>query len=194
MNKKAQAAMEFMMTYGWAILIILVVIGVISYLGVTSYNNYAPEKCELFPGLNCVDHVITQRNVLLVVKNNYGSDLNITFASDGCHNWMRHVIRRGETRNVLFVGCENNGDVDRKFYQRINMSYKVLDGIKEYKAEGYATGMLGSLTSAYLCTRAEETDLCEKLNDLDIPRVGPGEQGMTYSEMCWQEFELCNPN
>jgi hypothetical protein len=32
--KKSQAAMEFLMTYGWAILVVLVAIGVLAYFGV----------------------------------------------------------------------------------------------------------------------------------------------------------------
>jgi len=39
MGKRAQAAMEFLMTYGWAILVVLVAIGALAYVGVLS-----PEK------------------------------------------------------------------------------------------------------------------------------------------------------
>ena len=36
MHKKSQAAMEFLMTYGWAILVVLVAIGALAYFGVLS--------------------------------------------------------------------------------------------------------------------------------------------------------------
>ena len=48
MKKKAQAAMEFLMTYGWAILVVLVVIGALAYFGVLSPKKLLPDKC-LFP-------------------------------------------------------------------------------------------------------------------------------------------------
>jgi len=35
-GRKGQAAMEFLMTYGWAILVVLVVIGALAYFGVLS--------------------------------------------------------------------------------------------------------------------------------------------------------------
>ena len=34
--RKGQAAMEFLMTYGWAILVVLVVIGALAYFGILS--------------------------------------------------------------------------------------------------------------------------------------------------------------
>jgi hypothetical protein len=36
MNKKGQAALEFLMTYGWAILAAIIAIGILAYMGVFS--------------------------------------------------------------------------------------------------------------------------------------------------------------
>jgi len=36
--KKSQAAMEFLMTYGWAILVVLVALGALAYLAVLSFD------------------------------------------------------------------------------------------------------------------------------------------------------------
>jgi len=46
MFKRAQAAMEFLMTYGWAILVVLAAIGALAYFGVLSPGNLLPHKCE----------------------------------------------------------------------------------------------------------------------------------------------------
>ncbi|SRR3989344_4544684 len=40
MSKKGQAAMEFLMTYGWAILAAIIAIGVLAYFGVFSPGKY----------------------------------------------------------------------------------------------------------------------------------------------------------
>jgi len=49
---KAQSAMEYLMTYGWAILIIAVVLGALFELGVFNANNFAPKappgSCQVF--------------------------------------------------------------------------------------------------------------------------------------------------
>ena len=42
-QRRAQSAMEYLMTYGWAILIIAVVLGALFQLGVFNANNFAPK-------------------------------------------------------------------------------------------------------------------------------------------------------
>ena len=59
-HPKAQSAMEYLMTYGWAILVIAVVLGVLYSLGVFNPLNFAPKaqpgSCQVFrpngPGTN----------------------------------------------------------------------------------------------------------------------------------------------
>lgn len=55
-KRKSQAAMEFLLTYGWAILIVLVVISALVYYGVLDPTMLLPEKCILQLGpLACTD-------------------------------------------------------------------------------------------------------------------------------------------
>src|SRR3989338_7005007 len=42
--------MEFLMTYGWAILFVLVAIGALAYFGVLSPERFLPEKCVISTG------------------------------------------------------------------------------------------------------------------------------------------------
>ncbi len=53
MNRKGQAAMEFLMTYGWAILAAVIVIGVLAYFGVFSPSTYVPNQCVLSAPFGC---------------------------------------------------------------------------------------------------------------------------------------------
>ncbi len=52
MKSKLQSAMEYLMTYGWAILVIAVVLGVLYFLGIFSPSNFAPKatpgSCQVF--------------------------------------------------------------------------------------------------------------------------------------------------
>ncbi|MEK6835694.1 MAG: hypothetical protein AABX55_01610 [Nanoarchaeota archaeon] len=50
--KKAQAAMEFLMTYGWAILVILIVLSALFYLGV--FTPRVPNSCIATAPITCV--------------------------------------------------------------------------------------------------------------------------------------------
>ena len=54
-TRRGQAAMEFLMTYGWAILIMLVVIAVLFYLGVFTGGS-VPKRCILPAGFTCADY------------------------------------------------------------------------------------------------------------------------------------------
>ncbi len=82
MFRKAQAAMEFLMTYGWAILVVLVVIGALAYFGVLSPSMLMPEKCTFGTGISCVDYSIGMMMGMwsyheIVLQNGIGRDMKI---------------------------------------------------------------------------------------------------------------------
>lgn len=47
-NKKSQLALEFLMNYGWAILVVIVAIGALAYFGVLNPEKFKPEQDEDF--------------------------------------------------------------------------------------------------------------------------------------------------
>ena len=94
MFRKAQAAMEFLMTYGWALLAVLVVIGALAYLGILDVETILPERCTFPVPLNCQDHVVNDNSLQLVMLNGAGRGMNIrsmiaeseAFGQDGTGN------------------------------------------------------------------------------------------------------------
>jgi hypothetical protein len=50
---KGQAAVEFFMTYGWAILILIIVLGVLVSSGIFSPNYLVSEECSFGTNLKC---------------------------------------------------------------------------------------------------------------------------------------------
>jgi hypothetical protein len=82
-SKRGQAAMEFLMTYGWAILVVLVVIGALAYFGVLNPQQFLPTKCQLPVGLSCSDYVlsITPANNQLYLTNGLGTDIEIDYVN-----------------------------------------------------------------------------------------------------------------
>ena len=62
--KKAQAAMEFLMTYSWAILAVLIVIGALATFGVFEFENLLPERCVLGHPLKCEDHLVKKNSTV----------------------------------------------------------------------------------------------------------------------------------
>ncbi len=87
-NKKAQSAMEYLMTYGWAILIIAVVLGALFSLGVFSGNNILGTACIAASGYLCQNPVYLHTNgqIKLTVGQNTGSSwttANFVFVPQG---------------------------------------------------------------------------------------------------------------
>src|SRR3989338_6175333 len=85
-KKKAQAAMEFLMTYGWAILVVLVVIGALAYFGVLSPTKLLPDKCLFGPGIGtCTDYALTSgaasSTLELKLTNGLGETISVTAAT-----------------------------------------------------------------------------------------------------------------
>ena len=80
MFKKGQAAMEFLMTYGWAILVVLIAIGALAYFGVLNPSKFLPNSCTIAPGVACTEFKATNTNsnITLILSNGKGVDLNFT--------------------------------------------------------------------------------------------------------------------
>jgi len=78
MYKKAQAAMEFLMTYGWAILVVLVAVGALAYFGVLNPGRFLPSSCTIGPGLACGEFKVSSNgsnNVDIYVRNGLGKNI-----------------------------------------------------------------------------------------------------------------------
>ena len=129
MVKKGQAAMEFLMTYGWAILVVLVAIGALAYFGVLNPSRFLPRNCLLVPGLGCDDFKVTATEIQLFLRNGIGLDLEavVVDGPDTCTvptvaaDWDQATIFGGAT-GVTISGC-TNGDSGDRFKGRILVTY-----------------------------------------------------------------------
>lgn len=81
-QQKGQAAMEFLMTYGWAILVVLVVIGALAYFGILNPSSFLPKRCILGSGLSCADSQLkADRTFSIVIVNSLANPIQITAVS-----------------------------------------------------------------------------------------------------------------
>lgn len=85
-KKSGQVALEFLMTYGWAFLVILVVIGAFVYFDVFNSSRLISESCTFPAGISCVDQVAvaSSGNISLILRNGFGNsiivDRNVTMS------------------------------------------------------------------------------------------------------------------
>jgi len=125
--RKAQAAMEFLMTYGWAILVVLAAIAALAYFGVLSPERLLPEKCTIAPGIACVSSKVESTQTTLVLSNGLGRTITITSLSVGnCSGTFTQDMMSGSDFTFLITGCSNGVTKDR-FKGDITVGYTEKD-------------------------------------------------------------------
>jgi len=146
--KKAQAAMEFLMTYGWAILVVLLAIAALAYFGVLNPGKYLPSSCTLGAGLSCndfkvvgIDPVTGFGEVTLVITNGMGEDLSpftVTIAGD-CVGSATAVdgLVDGE-KDIVVIAC-TVPITGSKFKEDIVMTYEGESGLSHTKTGSIST-------------------------------------------------------
>ena len=127
LNKKSQAAMEFLMTYGWAILVVLAAIAALAYFGVLSPEKFLPEKCIIEPGLACIAHKVEPTKTTLVITNSKGSTIIVNSVTAGdCSTTFGKEMLSGTDYTFVVTGC-NNGISKEKFRGDITIAYTLKD-------------------------------------------------------------------
>ena len=127
-SNKAQAAMEFLMTYGWAILVVLAAIAALAYFGVLSPEKFLPEKCILQPVIACVSHKVEPTKVTLVISNGLGRTITVTSISVGvCSSTFTDQLSSGTDHTFVIGGSCSNGAAKEKFKADITMGYTEKD-------------------------------------------------------------------
>ncbi len=78
-RQKSQSALEYMMTYGWAILIIVIVAGVLYSLGIFNPSASSSQGANVgFSGFQVTQQCFTNQTLIVLITNQLGSAINIT--------------------------------------------------------------------------------------------------------------------
>jgi len=107
MRKKGQAAMEFLMTYGWAILAAIIVVGVLWYL-IGNPANLAGSKYTLSAPLvaNAFSFTANGSSVSIEIRNGAGTSIGITNVSlIGCGSNSTGFTWTDGSLNVVSIAC-----------------------------------------------------------------------------------------
>lgn len=140
-HKKAQAAMEFLMTYGWAILVVLAAIAALAYFGVLSPEKFLPEKCVLQPGIACVSHKVEPAKITLVISNGLGRTITINSIDvGGCSSTFAEAMLSGTDHTFVIGGTCSNGLAKEKYKGDITIGYTE----KDYNVTKTAYGNLNT--------------------------------------------------
>ena len=78
--RRGQAALEFLMTYGWALLMLLVIIAALTYFGVLRPKDLLPDRCLFGPEIECLAESFSSAGGIYTLKlrNNVGEVITVT--------------------------------------------------------------------------------------------------------------------
>lgn len=75
---RQQSAIEYLMTYGWAILVIVVVLAILFTLNIFNSGTFTPTSCEQHPGFLCSNLLLNTSGYLSVSVGRDGAQINAT--------------------------------------------------------------------------------------------------------------------
>lgn len=139
MNKRGQAALEFLMTYGWAILVVMVIIGALAYFGVLNPTMFVPERCSLGSGLSCDTFTVSPAAANIRVTNSLGRDITVTgfeaeYLDNTCVWDDTQIVRAGQHFDFNLDGCgldaNNQG---RKIQFDLEFTYFPTDATDDFE-------------------------------------------------------------
>ena len=134
-TNKGQAALEFLTTYGWALLAVLSIIGIIAYSGITNVSDKIPESCTFSAETSCgAFYGLEDGRFAFEITNMQRTAINITNVScsytknspDYIINLKETTVEAGKSA-VIFCNAANAN----------NALPKVFSGNHKFQAKIY---------------------------------------------------------
>src|SRR3989344_3346005 len=183
--------MEFMMTYGWAIIVVLIAIASLSYFGVLRSDRFLPENCILPPGITCLDFKVETSTISLLLQNTFGEPItieqvNVTAKSGvSCVNNTLISLAEDQQALVIIPNCAS-GAIGQKFdgdigimYTRSSTLSRTHQGALVTEISSGSDGSGGGSCGNSICDAGETASSCPG----DCP-AQCGDNACTHSETC----------
>ena len=121
--RKAQASMEYLMSYGWALLVVIGLISALAYFGVMRPSLLLPEQCVLGTELLCKDLRAEPDKISMLVYNSGTFDMNVIGIDfETCSSTPNQVVKTGQQKLFIVTGC-SNGEQNEKLISDVDIHY-----------------------------------------------------------------------
>jgi hypothetical protein len=150
--RHGQAALEFLATYGWAMLVVLISIGALAYFGVFNAGDAQPESCLMSTGLACGGYQLKSigqdTQLTLYLKNSFGKaiklqEITITphFSIDATDCDQRNLngqrLENGHETAIICNYTSSTSLLDgEKQKLSVSLTYRDADGVFNKQAQG----------------------------------------------------------
>ncbi|MEM0201174.1 MAG: hypothetical protein QXD23_02100 [Candidatus Micrarchaeaceae archaeon] len=101
---KLQSAMEYLITYGWAILILAIALSALFFLGVFNSSNSTGQICKINQGFDCIDYYMnTTGSAVFTITQTSATYINIT--SIGCSSDPnnQHLVQYSQPSQQIYL-------------------------------------------------------------------------------------------
>jgi hypothetical protein len=143
---KAQAGLDFLMTYGWALLIIVLVIGALFALGIFDIGSFLGSRSVGFTQIGVAAWRINTTGALTMkLRNNAGTDVSITeitatLNTQNISYSANDTITNGKTSDTITVGSFAAAPKGSSYTLKVDISYVDVATGFQYADSGTLTG------------------------------------------------------
>jgi hypothetical protein len=138
MEKKGQSAIEFLMSYGWAVLIVVGLIAALWLLGI--FSGEIPTRCEIVGEFSCTDAMVGENTLILNLKPGRVENAKITSVDvngESCSIETKELVAK-QNNLVKCTGLEL--EVEEKIAIIFEVEYQKLDSTIVHTVEGSISG------------------------------------------------------
>ena len=129
-KSKSQASMEFLMTYGFALMAVLIVFSALVFFGILSPKRFLPEYCILESGFSCGDFSMKKESITILFKNIFEEkvqDLSINvydgLGNSVCYEYNYDKIILRDDSVMVTIRCSELGATGEKIKVGLKMTY-----------------------------------------------------------------------
>lgn len=177
--KKGQAATEWIGTYGWALVVILIVLGTFNYL---YFNRWAggTDSCIIESGFDCSEFKFSETDTLVYLQNGHGYKIDVgagAILSCSGHEDLVATAGSGELKNTKKMALVFGPLTDAEQAScTLHVRYKKTDGkfwketegqLKAYNIDYVAGGPGGPAPEDCVTPGDQDGDGCDDDTDSD---------------------------
>ncbi len=110
MHKKSQIGTEFLIIFGWTLLIIFIAVNAFTELEINSTEKVLPRRCVISPGLICIDFKASAGGIQVLLQNGLGYQLeNLSVSVTECGTASGPATLSNGDRAVYSAECSLTG-------------------------------------------------------------------------------------
>jgi len=133
-KRKGQAALEFLTTYGWAMMAIIIAIGALYYFDIINPNKFIQTKCETGSQIECVEAILYDNGSFNIrLRNNNPVKLDVKINGTDNNGLKINIPKLTIAKNQVKEFSYNTG-VTRNENQKVDIALTI-----EFRRSGSTT-------------------------------------------------------